>query len=106
MGILSLYYTRYVQQYMPLAMLSVLYLRSLRMMLAPPFFLVVFMLVCQADDIFHSAGSAEQHTPGWTKAVVVGQVRTISINITVVSYRHHPGVCCGVVILWCYGVKV
>lgn len=28
----------------------------------------------QAQDIFDSSAEAEQHTPGWSKAVVVGQV--------------------------------
>lgn len=30
--------------------------------------------VQQAQDVFESGVEAEQHTPGWTKAVVVGQV--------------------------------
>lgn len=31
-------------------------------------------LLRQAQDIFDSPAEAEQHTPGWSKVVVVGQV--------------------------------
>ena len=47
-------------------------------------------MVRQADDIFESSGDANQHTPGWTKAVVVGQVRGVY--------------CRTAVVLWLYGV--
>eukprot|EP00904_Undaria_pinnatifida_P005696 jgi/Undpi1/2256/HiC_scaffold_13.g05642.m1 len=33
-----------------------------------------------ADDIFESSGDANQHTPGWTKAVVVGQMMELGLE--------------------------
>ena len=65
----------------------------------PPPFCLSFVLVCQADDIFDSPVEAEQHIPGWTKAVVVGQVGTISSSISIIQASSWSVLrCCDIVV--------